>query len=136
MSDFVISENTRNSISTINAPRPKLDPRDPNIGKIALVKEGAYKGLKGIIYPPTKELKYDGEFVKGFTGHYEVEKLYHVMFFFEDGTFFCAMETDLMDLEVEGGYSLLMTEMELLQNPMDVVKDYIRRFQKFIMNYL
>ena len=76
LSDFVISENTRNSISTINAPRPKLDPRDPNIGKVALVKEGAYKGLKGIIYPPTKELKYDGEFVKGFTGHYEVEKLY------------------------------------------------------------
>ncbi len=107
LSDFVISENTRNSISTINAPRPKLDPRDPNIGKIALVKEGAYKGLKGIIYPPTKELKYDGEFVKGFTGHYEVEKLYHVMFFFEDGPFFCAMETDLMDLEVEGGIFII-----------------------------
>ncbi|MEM5650039.1 hypothetical protein AAHB57_21620 [Bacillus cereus] len=34
-------------------------------------------------------MKYDGEFVKGFTGHYEVEKLYHVMFFLKMVHFLC-----------------------------------------------
>jgi hypothetical protein len=93
---------TMGRISTAKAPKPSPHP-DPNVGKEATMNTGYYAGLKGIIYPPDEGVRYMGQFGQDFIGNKKINKPYLLLFFYDDGTFFCGVETDLTDCTVHGG---------------------------------
>ncbi|MDQ0176239.1 hypothetical protein [Bacillus chungangensis] len=102
---IVLDQTTKDRISPFFAPSPPPSPNDPNIGKRASMKSGTYQGLKGIIYPKRREVLYEVMKDESAYGHYDGEdKMYLLLFFFEDGTFFCGVPADPGDMEVEGGY--------------------------------
>lgn len=97
-----LTDATRSRISTVKAPKPSPHP-DPNVGKEATMNTGYYAGLTGIIYPPDEGIRYMGQFGQGFVGNKKINKPYLLLFFYDDGTLFCGVETDLTDCTVPGG---------------------------------
>lgn len=97
-----LTQETINRISTANAPMPSQHP-DPNVGKKARPLGGYYAALQGIIYPQHEGVRYAGEFGQSFIGENVATRPYLLMFFYDDGKFFCAIEVDLIDLIIEGG---------------------------------
>lgn len=97
-----LSQATKSRIITTKAPLPTANI-DPNIGKKASVRYGPYADLQGIVYPRYEGIKYVGEFGQLIIGDLTVTKPYLLMFFYDDGTFFCAIEAELADMVIVGG---------------------------------
>ncbi|MGG3801238.1 hypothetical protein [Metabacillus fastidiosus] len=97
-----ITAATKSKISTVNAPAPPHNS-DLLVGKVAMMKSGVYKEIEGIIYPKREGLKYIGEYGAEFEGDiYSTQKQYLLMFFYDDGTLFCAVPADFKELAIPG----------------------------------
>ncbi|MUG00791.1 hypothetical protein ECC01_06880 [Bacillus tequilensis] len=90
-----LTEETISRISVEAAPLPGPHP-DPNIGKKAKPLNGVYSSLTGIIYPPN-------ESYSGLSVDPKSAKDYLLMFFYDDGSLFCAIEADIGDMYVLDG---------------------------------
>ncbi|MCZ4246883.1 hypothetical protein BXO87_01915 [Bacillus sp. GZB] len=95
MSMPALTEGTISRISVESAPLPGPHP-DPNIGKRAKPLNGVYSSLTGIIYPSTENYS-------NATTHLKGSKDYLLMFFYDDGSLFCAIEADIGDMSVLDG---------------------------------
>jgi hypothetical protein len=100
-----LSTATKSRISVAKAVMPGPHP-DPNVGKTATMKSGYYQGLSGIVYPQYEGIKY----IESVGGSYEgsspaSNKPYLLLFFFDDGTFFCGVDISPGDVNIVGGWT-------------------------------
>lgn len=104
-------------ISTANAPLPSYNI-DGNIGKEAYVTTGVYANLRGILYPPREGVRYIVEHDQSFLGKgFNSGKRYLLMYFYDDGTFFCAIEVSHAEVEIPSGKLPLPTGSGTIADP-------------------
>lgn len=99
-----ISQETKDRLSTLYAPKPPVSS-DTNIGKKAKMNSGVYAGIEGIVYPKRYAVLYEVFEDDSTVGKLMVsDKLYLLLFFYDDGTLFCGVPFNPDEVTISGGY--------------------------------